>query len=102
MERIKVCFVKFTEKAKKIHMFEMPCDSYLDVGDKVIVPNADVNEIEAIVVDTETFQSKYDHEWEELNRLLGVAGVEMPLKRVIGKVERTYFKWEGADNEDED
>ena len=98
MEKIKVCFVKFTEKARKIHMFEMPYDRYLEEGDTVIVPDADGNETEAVVVDTATYQQKYEHEWDELNRLLDVAGVELPLRKVIGKVERTYYK----ESEDED
>ena len=102
MEKIKVCFVKFTPKARKIYMFEMPYDSYLEEGETVIVPDADGNETEATVVDTEKYQQKYEHEWDDLKRLLNVAGVELPLRKVIGKVERTYYEWEGADNADED
>ena len=102
MERIKVCFVKFTPKARKIYMFEMPYDSYLGEGETVIVPDADGNETEATVVDTQGYQQKYEHEWDEFIRLLNVAGVELPLRKVIGKVERTYYEWEGADNADED
>lgn len=103
MEKIKVCFVKFADKAKKIYLFEMPWDSYLDKGDTVIVPSAFEGATqEGTVVDTDKFRFEYTTDQEEFNRLLGVAGVEMPLKRVIGKVERTYFEWEGAENEDED
>lgn len=102
MEIIKVCFVKFAPKARKIYMFEMPSDSYLEEGETVIVPDADGNETEATVVDTEKYQQKYEHEWDDLKRLLNVAGVELPLRKVIGKVKRTYYEWEGADNADED
>lgn len=102
MEIIKVCFVKFAPKARKIYMFEMPSDSYLEEGETVIVQDADGNETEATVVDTEKYQQKYEHEWDDLIRLLNVAGVELPLRKVIGKVERTYYEWEGADNADED
>lgn len=101
MERIKVCFVKFTEKARKIYMFEMPSDSYLAKGETVIVPDADGNETEATVVDTEKYQQKYEHEWDDLKRLLNVAGVELPLRKVLGKVERTYYKWDETEEEDE-
>lgn len=102
MEKIKVCFVKFAPKARKIYMFEMPYERYLEEGETVIVPDADGNETEATVVDTEKYQQKYEHEWDDLKRLLNVAGEELPLRKVIGKVERTYYEWEGADNEDED
>ena len=102
MEKIKVCFVKFAPKARKIYMFEMPYERYLEEGETVIVSDADGNETEATVVDTEKYQQKYEHEWDDLKRLLNVAGVELPLRKVIGKVERTYYEWEGADNADED
>ena len=102
MEDLKVCFVKFNEKNKKMHLFEMPANAYLDEGDTVIVPNSSGDEIEAIVIDTEKFTSRYESDMEELNRLLGVAGVELPLKRVLGKVRRTYFEYEDGVSVDED
>ena len=101
MERIKVCFVRFGVRSKKIYLFEMPWDSYLDENDTVIVQDVEGNEQEGTVVDTDKFRFEYTSDQEEFNRLLGVAGVEMPLKRVIGKVERTYYEWE-KENEDED
>lgn len=101
MEKIKVCFVKFAPKARKIYMFEMPYERYLEEGETVIVPDADGNETEATVVDTEKYQQKYEHEWDDLKRLLNVAGVELPLRKVIGKVERTYYKWDETEDEDE-
>ena len=100
--KIKVCFVKFAPKARKTYLFEMPFESYLEKGETVIVPDADGNEIEATVVDTERYQMKYEHEWDGLKRLLNVAGVELPLRKVIGKVERTYYEWEEEDNADDD
>ena len=102
MDRIKVCFVRFTPKARKIYMFEMPNESYLEEGDTVIVPDADGKETEAIVVDTERYQQKYEHEWDEFNRLLNVAGVELPLRKVLGKVERTYYKWNVTEEDEEE
>lgn len=101
MEDIKVCFVKFNEKNKKMYLFEMPGNKYLDVGDTVIVPDVSGIEREAIVIDTVSFDLRYESEKEELNRLLGVAGVELPLKRVFGKVERTYYIYEDEVKDDE-
>ena len=102
MERIKVCFVRFGVRSKKIYLFEMPWDSYLSDGDTVIVPDVEGNEQEGTVVDTAKFRFEYETDQKEFNRLLGVAGVELPLKKVLGSVERTYYKWEGAENADED
>lgn len=100
MEKIKVAFVKFTPKARKTYLFEMPFESYLDEGETVIVPDADGNETEAVVVDTEKYEQRYSHEWDEFNRLLGVAGVELPLRKVIGKVSRRYFDYTGESEDD--
>lgn len=94
MDKIRVCFVKFAPKAKKVYLFEMPIDEYLEVGTTVIVPNADGEEIEAEVVGTEKYEEKYELEWESFKRLLMVAGVELPLKRVKGKIKRRYFNYE--------
>ena len=101
MERIKVAFIRFGCKSKKIYLFEMPWDQYLHDEDTVIVPDVEGNEQEGTVIDTEKFDFKYESEQKEFNRLLGVAGVELPLKRVLGVVERTYYDWEGAENEDD-
>ena len=101
-DKIKVCFVKFNvEKGKKMYLFEIPTNVYLDEGDTVIVPDISGIEREATVIDTDTFTSKYESDMEEFKRLLGVAGVELPLKRVIGKVRRTYFKYEDEVKDDE-
>lgn len=102
MEKIKVAFVKFAPKARKTYLFEMPYDIYLKEGDTVIVPNADGDETEAVVVDTETYQKKYESEWGDLNRLLNVAGAELPLKKVLGKVTRTYYSYKEDNNEDDE
>lgn len=100
MEKIKVAFVKFTPKARKLYLFEIPFECYLEEGETVIVPDADGNETEATVVDTEKYQQKYEHEWNDFNRLLRVAGVELPLRKVIGKVSRRYFDYT-EENEDD-
>lgn len=100
MDEIKVCFVKFAPKAKKVYLYEMPIDEYLDDGSTVIVTSADGEDIEAEVVDTEKYEEKYELEWESFKRLLMVAGVELPLKRVLGKVKRTYFNYGGEVNAD--
>lgn len=101
MEKIKVAFVKFAPKARKTYLFEMPFDSYLEGGDTVIVPNADGEETEAVVVDTERYQKKYN-EWNDFIRLLGVAGVELPLKKVLGEVKRIYYSYKEDNNEDDE
>lgn len=93
MEKIKVAFVKFAPKARKLYMFEMPFESYLEEGNTVIVPTPDGDETEAVVVSTEDYEQRYSHEWENFNRLLGVAGVELPLRKVLGKVSRKYFDY---------
>jgi len=99
---IRVAIVKYAEKAKKAYMFEYGEGIYLKEGDTVIVLNANGEETEAIVVDTVTFNLKYGSDKEELNRLLMVAGVEMPFRRVVGSVKRTYFKYGEEVDADED
>lgn len=92
---IRVAIVKYTDKARKGYLFEYPLGVYLHEGDTVIVENSDGDEVEATVVDTDHFDSKYTNDEDDLKRLLMVAGVELPLKRIKGTVERTYFDWEG-------
>lgn len=99
---IGVAVVKYTEKAKRAFMFEYGEGIYLKEGDTVIVPDVTGSEHEAIVIDTVSFDLRYESDKEELNRLLSVAGVELPLRRVIGKVVRTYFKYGEKENADED
>ena len=98
--KIKVAFIKFMPQHKKTYMFEMPTDEYLDEGNTVIVPNSGDDPIEAKVVDTQTFDFRYESHEEEFNRLIAVAGADLPLKKVIGKVRRTYYKY-GEEMEDE-
>lgn len=98
-ENIKVAIVKFAPKARKAYMFEYPSGVYLDEGDTVIVKNADGDEVEATVVDTEHFNFKYGNDESEFKRLLMVAGVEAPLKKVLGTVERTYFNYKEEEEE---
>lgn len=102
--KIKVCFVKFRPEHKKTYLFEMPYGAFLNKGDTVIVPDVTGNEVEAIVTGTERYDlDSYPSDKEELERLLNVAGVELPLKKVLGTVEREYFKYKGGDtNEDDD
>lgn len=101
--KIKICFVKFRPEHKKTYMFEMPYSEFLHAGDTVIVPDVENYHREATVVDTDRFQPDvYPTDKEELNRLLSVAGVELPLKRVLGVVERTYYKYEEEVSADED
>ena len=98
---IRLAIVKFAEKAKKAYMFEYCKHTYLNEGDTVIVLDSAGNESEATVVDTVTFNLKYESDKDELNRLLMVAGVEMPFRKVVGKVKRTYFKYEDEVSADE-
>lgn len=98
MGKIKICFVKFQPQHKKTYMFEMPYGAFLNKGDTVIVPDATGDEIEATVMGTEKYDpEKYPTDREEFERLLNVAGVELPLKKVLGTVVREYFKWEEDD-----
>lgn len=90
---IRVAIVKFAPKARKAYMFEYPSGVFLEEGDTVLVENSDGDEVEATVVDTEHFNFKYDHDESEFNRLLMVAGVEAPLKKVLGTIERAYFNY---------
>ena len=99
-ENIRVAIVKFAPKARKAYMFEYPSGVYLEEGDTVLVENPDGDEVEATVVDTGHFNSKYETDADEFNRLLMVAGVEAPLKKVLGTVERTYFNYK-EEEEDE-
>lgn len=102
MRDLKICLVKYNvEKNRKAYMFEMPENSYFEDGDTVIVPDVSDSEREATVIDTVSFDLRYESDKEELNRLLSVAGVELPLKRVLGKVERTYFKYGEEETADE-
>lgn len=99
-ERIRVAFVKFTKKARKAYMFEYG-DSYIREGDTVIVMDADGNEQEATVVDTDSYDLNATYDKEELNRLLMVAGVNMPFRKIKGKVTREYFDYEDEVKDDE-
>lgn len=81
-------------------MFEMPTDEFIEEGDYVIVPSADDEPSEAIVVDTTTFDLNYSSDVKEMNRLLAVSGATMPFKKVIGTVERKYFKYEEEGDEE--
>ena len=101
-ERIRVAFIRFAPKAKKAYMFEYPDERYLEEGDTVLVENSDGDEVEATVVDTQLFNLKYDGDRKDLERLLMVTSQELPLKRVLGTIERTYFKWNEEETEDED
>ena len=102
MGDLKICLVKYNvEKNRKAYMFEMPEKSYFEEGDTVIVPDVSDNEREATVIDTVSFNLRYESDKEELNRLLNVAGVELPLKKVLGKVKRTYYIYEDEVKEDE-
>ena len=98
MGKIKICFVKFQPQHKKTYMFEMPYGVFLNNGDTVIVPDVTGDEVEATVTGTERYDlDKYPSDKEEFERLLNVAGVELPLKKVLGTIEREYFKWEEDD-----
>lgn len=92
-KRIKVAFVKYTEKARKAYMFEYG-DAYISEGDTVIVMNADGDEQEAIVVSTESYDLDARFDKGELEKLLMVAGAEMPFRKIKGKVTREYFDYE--------
>lgn len=93
--RMKVVFVKFTPNAKKLYMFECPVKGfYVSEGDTVIVPNANGEETEATVVDVEIFDFDYSTNEDELQRLLWVAGTELPLRRAIAKIDREDCKYD--------
>ena len=81
-------------------MFEMPTDEFIEEGDHVIVPSADDEPSEAIVVDTGTYNFDYSSDVKEMDRLLAVSGATMPFKKVIGTVERKYFKYEEEVDDD--
>ncbi len=97
---IRVAIVKFAPKARKAYMFEYPSGVYLDEGDTVIVENTDGDEVEATVVDKGHFNFKFESDENEFKRLLMVAGVEAPLKKVLGTVERTYFNYKEEEEEE--
>lgn len=97
--RIKVAFVKFTEKAKKAYMFEYG-DAYIREGDTVIVIDADGNEQEATVVYTDSYDLSARYDKDELNKLLMVAGVAMPFRKIKGRVTREYFDYEEKKDEE--
>lgn len=103
-ENIRVAIIKFGDpkKARKAYLFEYPSGVGLQEGDTVIVENSDGDEVEATVVDTDHFEFKYGSDKRNFNRLLMVAGVEAPLKKILGTVERTYYKWNEDVTEDED
>ena len=104
-DRIQICFVKYSPSAKKAYMFEMPADKYINEGDCVMVPSADGEPSEAIVVTTQTFNFEYSTDVKEMDRLLAVSGATLPFKKVIGTVTRHYFKCEEEEvdaDEDED
>ena len=98
-ERIKVAFVKFTEKAKKAYMFEYG-DAYIRDGDTVIVIDADGNEQEATVVYTDSYDLSARYDKDELNKLLMVAGVALPFRKIKGRVTREYFNYEEKKDEE--
>lgn len=98
---IKLAFIRFGAKAKKAYIFEYDKNIFLNEGDTVIVINSDGDEIEATVVETEGYDLTSHFDKEELNRLLLVAGVGMPFKKIKGKVTREYFKYEDEVSADE-
>lgn len=98
--KIKVCIAKFSESARRAYMFEMPTDEFIEEGDHVIVPSADDEPSEAIVVATGTYNFDYSSDVKEMDRLLAVSGATMPFKKVIGTVERKYFKYEEEVDDD--
>lgn len=103
MSKLKICIAKFSETARRGYMFEMPTDEFIEEGDHVIVPSADDEPSEAIVVATGTYNFDYSSDVKEMDRLLAVSGATMPFKKVIGTVERKYFKYEeevSADGEE--
>lgn len=101
--KIKVCFVKFRPEHKKTYLFEMPYGAFLDKGDTVIVPDVTGDEVEATVMGTENYNlDKYPTDKKQFERLLSVAGVELPLKKVLGTIERKYFKYKGGDTDEDD
>ena len=98
MGKIKICFVKFQPQHRKTYMFEMPYGEFLNKGDTVIVPDVTGDEVEATVTGTERYDlDNYPSDKEEFERLLSVAGVELPLRKVLGTVVREHFKWEEDD-----
>lgn len=98
MGRIRIAFVKFNMDDKKGYLFEYPRNGYLDSGNEVIVENKQGEETTVFVETTEVFNTEYETDRDELRRLLLAAGVELPLKRVIAKVQR--FNYEENENEE--
>lgn len=92
MRRIRIAFVKFNMDDKKGYLFEYPRNGYLNSGDEVIVENKKGEETKVFVDTTEMFNTEYETDRNELRRLLLAAGVELPLKRVIAKVQRLNYE----------
>ena len=93
----KIVGVAFNKKGR---VYNFDVNNYdLIVGDTVIVENTDGDEVEATVVDKGHFNFKFESDENEFNRLLMVAGVEAPLKKVLGTVERTYFNYKEEEEE---
>lgn len=92
---IRVVFVKFGQNARKAYMFESSRDNYFNEGDTVIIDrDGDGVFTEATVVDEEDYDLESRFDKEKLNRLLMVAGTNMPLKKIRGKVKREFYEYD--------
>jgi hypothetical protein len=99
-QKIGIALVKFSPEDKKAWMFEFPADEWFNVGEVVLVEDKDGHEKRATVVDSERFSFEYESNRDEYNRLMMVAGIDEPSKRIIARVKDIKYKEEEVENED--
>lgn len=98
-QKIGIAFVKFEMEDKRAYMFEFPANKWVKEGTTILVKDVNGIEKRAFVVDSVTFNFDYSTDVDEYNRLMMVAGIDKPTKRVIATVENIEWEDEGNDSE---
>ena len=92
-KRFKVVFVKFNTDDNKTYMFEAPRDSYIEVGDEVVIEYKDCQR-HATVIAEEDVCFKYESDREAFNLWCTICSATLPLKRIKAVVKVKEMKYE--------
>ena len=99
-QKIGMALVKFSPEHTKAWMYEFPADGWLNAGDIVLVEDKNGLERRATVVDSMKFNFEYESDKDEYNRLMMIAGIDKPSKRIIAQVKDIKYEEEEVENED--
>ena len=92
-KRFKVVFVRFST-SDITYMFEAPRDSYIEIGDKVIINYKDSQEYHATVIAEEDVCFKYESDREAFNLWCTICSATLPLERIKAVVKVKEMKYE--------